>query len=303
MRTMLQTDDIEEAAMQKPRSINPTYPGFTLIELLVVIAIIGIIAAILFPVFGRVRENARRSACSSNLRQVGLALMQYVQDYDERMPFTYAPNAFDYADPALASGPAAGQNIGLAKFNFLEALFPYTRNRQVFLCPSASADPSSATPSMGTEYIPTALSNTSYLGNAVVIPNVIMPTGALTARPMRHIASIPEAAKLSWIQEWWFKTNAARCMPRFGTGAGASKYNIWHEYAAGTPRYGDGSAEDEGMSNRHFGGGNLLFCDGHVKWRKFRSLRSGEFGLTPDQAWTATNGTDPDGGGTFQADF
>jgi prepilin-type N-terminal cleavage/methylation domain-containing protein len=58
--------------------------GFTLIELLVVIAIIAILAAILFPVFGRARENARRSSCQSNLKQIGLGAMQYTQDYDEQ---------------------------------------------------------------------------------------------------------------------------------------------------------------------------------------------------------------------------
>lgn len=277
--------------------------GFTLIELLIVVAIIAIIAAVLFPVFGRARENARRSACSSNLKQIGLGLMQYVQDYDEKMPFTYAPNAFNFANPALAAGPSAIDPAGSAKFNFLEAIYPYVGSRQVYVCPSATTDPTSATPSMGNEYIPTTLSNTSYLGNAVVIPNLIMPTGAATNRPMRHIATIPQPAQIIWIQEWWFRSNAARCMPRYGTGAGAAKYNIWHEYNAGTPRYGDGIAEDEGMTNRHFGGGNLLFCDGHVKWTKAKSLRSGDFGLTPDQRWTATNGTDPDGGGTYQAAF
>jgi prepilin-type N-terminal cleavage/methylation domain-containing protein len=56
--------------------------GFTLIELLVVIAIIAILAAILFPVFARARENARRASCQSNLKQVGLGLLQYIQDYD-----------------------------------------------------------------------------------------------------------------------------------------------------------------------------------------------------------------------------
>ncbi len=61
-------------------------PGFTLIELLVVIAIIAIIAAILFPVFARVRENARRISCASNLKQIGIAISQYTQDYDETMP-------------------------------------------------------------------------------------------------------------------------------------------------------------------------------------------------------------------------
>jgi prepilin-type N-terminal cleavage/methylation domain-containing protein len=62
--------------------------GFTLIELLIVIAIIAILAAILFPVFARARENARKASCLSNLKQIGLGLMQYVQDYDEKYPMS-----------------------------------------------------------------------------------------------------------------------------------------------------------------------------------------------------------------------
>src|SRR5471032_187855 len=62
------------------------FKGFTLIELLVVIAIIAILAAILFPVFARARENARRASCQSNLKQIGLGFQQYSQDYDERFP-------------------------------------------------------------------------------------------------------------------------------------------------------------------------------------------------------------------------
>src|SRR5687767_1772363 len=65
------------------RGVQPHKQGFTLIELLVVIAIIAILAAILFPVFARARENARRSTCQSNLKQIGLGMIQYSQDYDE----------------------------------------------------------------------------------------------------------------------------------------------------------------------------------------------------------------------------
>ncbi len=67
-------------------SLKKAKSAFTLIELLVVIAIIAILAAILFPVFARARENARRSSCTSNLKQIGLGIIQYAQDYDEKYP-------------------------------------------------------------------------------------------------------------------------------------------------------------------------------------------------------------------------
>jgi prepilin-type N-terminal cleavage/methylation domain-containing protein len=89
--------------------------GFTLIELLVVIAIISILAAILFPVFARARENARRASCLSNLKQVGLGFMQYTQDYDEAYP--------------LSSFPAT--NI-----SWTASVQPYMKSLQIFRCPS-----------------------------------------------------------------------------------------------------------------------------------------------------------------------
>lgn len=97
--------------------------GFTLIELLVVIAIIAILAAILFPVFARARENANRTTCSSNLRQLGQACMMYAQDYDELLPLGDDPIFWDfYQNP---------------KLEFAKALYPYVKNRQMFYCPSA----------------------------------------------------------------------------------------------------------------------------------------------------------------------
>ncbi len=99
--------------------------AFTLIELLVVIAIIAILAAILFPVFAKAREKARQSSCASNTKQMGLATMQYAQDYDERMALQ--------ADWAYAGTPAApNTNRNFWRYS----LQPYIKNWQVMVCPS-----------------------------------------------------------------------------------------------------------------------------------------------------------------------
>lgn len=94
--------------------------GFTLIELLVVIAIIAILAAILFPVFGRARENARRSSCQSNLKQMGLGVLQYIQDYDEITPASiyFGPTPTNY------------------RSNWVRVTDPYVKSTQLYICPS-----------------------------------------------------------------------------------------------------------------------------------------------------------------------
>ena len=95
--------------------------AFTLIEILVVIAIIGLLAALLFPAFARARENARRTSCISNLKQIFLAHSLYKEDYDG----VFAPCAYRNAQGAQVEWP--------------ELFFPYVRNRQVFRCPSDSS--------------------------------------------------------------------------------------------------------------------------------------------------------------------
>lgn len=97
--------------------------GFTLIELLVVIAIIAILAAILFPVFAKAREKARQTSCLSNMKQLGLGIKMYAQDYDEsRVPGWIWPS-----NPAIADAE---------RRTWRSLILPYVKNRQVYVCPS-----------------------------------------------------------------------------------------------------------------------------------------------------------------------
>ena len=89
--------------------------AFTLIELLVVIAIIAILAAILFPVFAKARENARRASCQSNMKQLSLGIIQYTQDYDEKFPIYYT---------------------GGTPYGWADNTLPYTKSTQILQCPS-----------------------------------------------------------------------------------------------------------------------------------------------------------------------
>jgi len=104
------------ASRNRPRA------GFTLIELLVVIAIIAILAAILFPVFARAREAARKASCQSNLKQLSLGFAMYLTDYDQRFPMA---GWWDF-DPQSASN------------DWQNAIYPYIKNAKVYTCPSSS---------------------------------------------------------------------------------------------------------------------------------------------------------------------
>ena len=106
-----------------------TRHAFTLIELLVVIAIIAILAAILFPVFAQARDKARQTSCLSNIKQIGLGLMMYVQDSDETYPGALQPS------PTINGGSTSDQRMPLDM-----QILPYTKNDQIWKCPSDAAE-------------------------------------------------------------------------------------------------------------------------------------------------------------------
>lgn len=108
--------------------------AFTLIELLVVIAIISILAAILFPVFARARENARRTSCLSNMKQLGLGVMMYVQDYDER----FLGPCFGSVGGVEETLPCPGNSAQSCRAYWPVKIYPYIKSLQVFSCPSDS---------------------------------------------------------------------------------------------------------------------------------------------------------------------
>ena len=149
--------------------------GFTLIELLVVIAIIAILAAILFPVFAKAREQARKTACVSNVKQIGLAWMMYVQDYDESYPPSNSPLnsqwgpsiTFNNKYPCKPCRPHLKTDDTVTYDPTIYAI-PYIKNQDIFKCPSDSGIPSALVhdPSQGRPVW--MVEHTSYCLNTVM---------------------------------------------------------------------------------------------------------------------------------------
>jgi prepilin-type N-terminal cleavage/methylation domain-containing protein/prepilin-type processing-associated H-X9-DG protein len=219
--------------------------GFTLIELLVVIAIIAILASILFPVFARARENARRTGCANNLKQIALGVMQYTQDYDEKFPIH-----------ATSTDPNTGfvlNGMTTSSTTWIKGIMPYVKSIQVFVCPSAQKVSLVAQE-------PNATNSNSYFANGVVIRR----DGTTGTPSPLSVAAVDEAANVIMFQEYINVVNGALQRP----------------YATNTTTYRYFNYTGQGSNRSHFDGGNIAFVDGHVKWRKYSSVCLNEYGVT-----------------------
>ena len=229
--------------------------GFTLIELLVVIAIIALLAAILFPVFSRARENARRSSCQSNLKQIGLGILQYTQDFDETMM---------YDETTAQTCPPAYNGFICTNTSFRMAVQPYVKSIQVFDCPSNNGLTGSLTaPKHSDGYDYGILQD--YSGNSGYIETC---TGG-NCGAMGNRAWGMKAPTLSEF------TDTSQTIVASEGVEGNDNTSYYHP------------GKDDHLWANHLGTSNYLFMDGHVKaLRPFQTVTAANGGTASVNMWS-----------------
>ena len=233
--------------------------GFTLIELLVVIAIIAILAAILFPVFAQAREKARATSCLSNLKQMGIGLMMYSQDYDEWMPPAWI--GWD-EDPAKSVGFPG-------KARWMDVVQPYVKNTQIFTCPDSATkyvpvppdkvvnDVDPATGLVYTEENGGYAMNVTNFADPVANPPTPVPDVA--SKASRTLADIPDPAGTVYLMDFQNGWGSFQCVWAGGPGSWWEQPPI--DNNANPPTLG----VNGWLVALHQRRVNVSFCDGHVK--------------------------------------
>lgn len=227
--------------------------AFTLIELLVVIAIIAILAAILFPVFAQARAKARQTSCLSNLKQIGIGLMMYTQDYDETLPGNDVSNGYAAGyNRNLGWNEPYNPTVVATLRNWARDVQPYVKNFGIYKCPDAR--PRSSYAGGNPPYnecnkaANPACQDTSYALNGLT--------------ESRALAVIPAPADVVFLREFSIYSRTAQARPRRvnATSANFVEFNhILYDYV-------------------HNEGTNLLYCDGHAKWMKKTAMTFAMFG-------------------------
>ena len=284
--------------------INRRNSAFTLIELLVVIAIIAILAAILFPVFARARESARRASCQSNLKQIGLGFEMYKNDYDQIWPAadTYVNNQY-IAWPTMVQ--------------------PYIKSAQVFECPSGEGASDTSLITTTKRYTGTTKTSASAAAGYVwagdgtnralsLVPNLSYSRNIMRNKTLSGSNNYPTG----WVSygaadfpkhgfmnpavsgaAQYSGLNEAAIEDASGTihivdamvghtsvdpaSRGIAMYNIEGETELDFYR-GANSDPDVKVANRHLEGFNALFGDGHVKFRRWGTTRPREWTVQQD---------------------